>query len=451
VRKDLASAVAAVLGSLPGFTLPFVAALVLSPRDADLLLLAISVAVTQSVIVSTTTELTTVAEFGRLLGRGLDPTPAALRAFRWRVLRFALLLTVVVTPVLAVAYASRSPDRLEFVGLVAAVAATPVLAALGSMLSGECVARGAPVVPIAVQAVRSLVPAVLLLAWPGAPLWLVAAAVPVGEGIRAAVLVIPCRRLRREQARDGHSDGLVPIGLLAQAGSSGVTQLGPAVDRLFLTSSGGGSIASYEMADRLMYAASQFFSLTFLYRRVADWARLPTMEPDAAGRLLRRHTRILLTAVGVLTAAGVAGCLVALASGLLPADWVQGFWWGLIVMLSLPAHAFNVVGTRLLVVARKQHLMVWIAVATAALNTALDAAFYFWLGPVGIVVATVVVRWVMAGVYLVLLRTVVPQTVGQELRAPEPLTQEIAIQEPETQELEVVRPEPPSTPPERRR
>jgi hypothetical protein len=205
------------------------------------------------------------------------------------------------------------------------------------------------------------------------------------------------------------------------------------------------------MADRLMYAASQFFSLTFLYRRVADWARLPTMEPDAAGRLLRRHARILLTAVGMLTAGGVAGCLVALASGLLPADWVQGFWWGLIVMLSLPAHAFNVVGTRLLVVARKQHLMVWIAVATAALNAALDAAFYLWLGPVGIVVATVVLRWAMAGVYLVLLRTVVPQTVGQELRAPEPLTQEIAIQEPETQELEVVRPEPPSTPPERRR
>ena len=47
VKKDLSSAVAAIVGSLPGFTLPFVAALVLSPRASDVLLLALSVAITQ--------------------------------------------------------------------------------------------------------------------------------------------------------------------------------------------------------------------------------------------------------------------------------------------------------------------------------------------------------------------------------------------------------------------
>ena len=186
MRKDLASAVAAIVGSLPGFTLPFVAALVLGPRASDLLLLALSVAITQAVIVSSATELTTVAEYGRLLGRRLDPTDAALRSFRWRVMRFALLLTVVITPVLGAAYAARTPDRTEFLALVGVVAVTPVVAAAGSMLSGECVARGAPVVPISVQAMRSLVPALLLMAWPGAPLWLVAAALPAGEAARAA-------------------------------------------------------------------------------------------------------------------------------------------------------------------------------------------------------------------------------------------------------------------------
>ena len=170
MRKDLASAGAAIIGSLPGFTLPFVAAVVLRPHESDVLLLAVSIAVTQSVIVSSAAELTTVAEYGRRLGRHRDPTTAALRAYRRRVLRFALLLTVVVTPVLAVAYSARSTDRGEFAALVSAVAATPVLAASASMLSGECVARGAPVVPIAVQSLRSLVPA-LLLAWPGIPAW----------------------------------------------------------------------------------------------------------------------------------------------------------------------------------------------------------------------------------------------------------------------------------------
>ena len=52
---------------------------------------------------------------------------------------------------------------------------------------------------------------------------------------------------------------------------------------------------------------------------------------------------------------------------------------------------------------------------SAVLNAALDTAFYYWIGPVGIVVSTVVLRWVMAGVYLAVLRTVVPQTIGQDL------------------------------------
>lgn len=418
MKKGLSSAAAAIVGSLPGFTLPFVAALVLAPRDSDLLLLALSVAITQSVIVSSATEITTIAEYGRFLGRKVEPTAASRRSFRWRVLRFALLLTVVVTPVLAFAYASKSANPVEFVALVGMVAVSPTLAALSSMLSGECVARGAPIVPITVQAMRSFVPAVLLLAWPGVPLWLAAAALPAGEGLRALLLLATCRRLRRATADRERTGGIVPYGMLAQATSQGVTQLGPAVDRVFLASSGVGYIASYEMADRLTYAATQFFTLTFLYRRIAMWAQLPTMEVERARRLLSRDARTLSIAAGVLTAAGVVGCLVALASGLLPGEWTQGFWWGAIVMLSVPAHVFNVVGTRLLVVGRKQQYMIGIAVATAALNAALDTVFYLAIGPIGIVIATVVLRWIMAGVYLVLLRRVVPETIGQELAAP---------------------------------
>jgi hypothetical protein len=419
VKKDLSSAGAAIVGSLPGFTLPFVAALVLSPQTSDLLLLAISIAVTQSVIVTSAAELTTVAEFGRMLGRGVQPTAAALRSFRWRVLRFAALLTVVVTPALAFAYSARSADRGEFVALVCAVAATPVLAAMASVVSGECVARGAPVVPIAVQAMRSLVPALLLLAWPGAPLWLVAVALPLGEATRGLILLVSVRRARRAEAGGEPTDVLAPHGLLAQATSQGVTQLGPAVDRVYLSSSGAGYISSYEMSDRLFYAATQFITMTFLYRRVATWARLPTMEPDAGRQLLRRDGRLLGVVIVVITAVGVLACLVALASGLLPQDWTQGFWWAAVVMLSVPAHAFNVVGTRLLVVSRNQRYMIAIAIATVVLNAVLDTALYFWLGPVGIIVATVGVRWTMAGVYFVLLRRIVPQTIGQELVQPD--------------------------------
>ena len=220
---------------------------------------------------------------------------------------------------------------------------------------------------------------------------------------------------RLQQADAERTGELTAYGLWAQAASQGVTQLGPAVDRMFLTSAGPGYISSYEMSDRLFYAATQFFTLTFLYRRLAGWAQLPTMARDRATQLLRHDGRTLGGAAAALTAAGIVGALVALASGLLPGDWTQGFWWGAVVMLSVPAHMFNVIGTRLLVVARKQHFMIWIAVSTAVLNAALDSLFYVLFGPVGIVVSTVLVRWTMAGVYLVMLRSVVPRMVGEAL------------------------------------
>ncbi|GAA5110766.1 polysaccharide biosynthesis C-terminal domain-containing protein [Pseudonocardia adelaidensis] len=416
MRKDLPTAIAAIVGSLPGFTLPFVAALVLAPGTSDVLLLAMSVAITVSVIVSSAVELTTIAEYGRVLGRDRNPAPGALRDYRRRVMLFATALTVLVVPALAVAYAIGSPARSEFVVLVCAVAPAPILAAVASILSGECIARGGPTVPIAVQAMRTLLPAVLLAIWWDAPLVVVAAMLPAGEAARAVVLGLAARRLRAQQA--GADDGaLTPFGLVAQALSSGVTQLGPAVDRLFLSASGAGAVSSYEIADRLMYAASQFVSMAFIVRRVGAWARLPTMAPGDAAALLRRDGRVLGLVTAALTAAGALACLAGLASGLLPASWGQGFLWGAIVMLSLPAHVFNVVGTRLLVVARRQRWMLAIAVVTAVLNAVLDVILFVLLGPVGIVVSTVLLRWTMAGVYLVLLRTAVPQTIGQE-RAP---------------------------------
>jgi len=194
--------------------------------------------------------------------------------YRRRVLTFAALLTVVVTPVLTLAYASRVDDRAEFVLLVCAVAATPLIAAWGSLLSGECVARGNPVPAVACQSMRSLLSAVLLLAWWDAPLVLLACMLPAGETLRTVLLAIACRRSRSRQPGTESDAELSAYGLTAQALSSGVTQLGPAVDRLFLSAAGPGYISSYEIADRMEYAAAQFFNLTFRYRRVATWARL---------------------------------------------------------------------------------------------------------------------------------------------------------------------------------
>src|SRR5215218_8412105 len=104
MNKDVSNATAAVLGALPGFTLPFVAAATLSPAASDALLLAVSIAVTVSVIASTPIELTTIAEYGRILGKDQSPAAESLRSFRRRVLLFGGLLTAVVVPFLGFAY-----------------------------------------------------------------------------------------------------------------------------------------------------------------------------------------------------------------------------------------------------------------------------------------------------------------------------------------------------------
>jgi O-antigen/teichoic acid export membrane protein len=415
MRKDLSSAIAAIIGSLPGFTLPFAAAFVLSPHESDVLLLAVSIAVAVTVVVSSAVELTTIAEYGRLLGKNRNPAADAFRSFRRRVLMFSGLVTIVVVPTLALAYSMGIDDRRDLVALVCAVAATPVVAAMSSLLSGECVARGNSIVPIAVQAMRSLLPVVLLLAWTDAPLVVVAVMLPVGEAVRTAMLGMTVRRLRTQQADTAATGELTPHGLVAHALSSGTAQLGPTVDRLFLSSAGAGYISSYEMADRLMYAAAQFLSMTFIFRRVAAWSRLPTMGSEESKALLRRDALTLGAATTAVTTMGLGTCILALVSGLLPADWSLGFGWGAIVMLSVPAYVFAVVSTRLLVVARKQHYMLAITIVAAALNAVLDAAFFAIFGPVGIIVVTVVLRWALAILYLAVLRRVVPRTIGEAL------------------------------------
>ena len=243
MKKDLSSATAAILGSLPGFTLPFVAALVLAPGDSDLLLLALSVGITQCRSSSSAAvELTTIAEYGRVLGRDQNPARDSLRVFRRRVLRFALLLTVLVVPALGRGLRGAAPRTAASSSCSSAAVAADSRSSprWAAVLSGECIARGGPVVPIAVQSMRSLLPAVLLLAWPDAPLVLDRGdAAGRGGGPGGASWLWPldgCAR-GRPARRAGE---LVADGLVAQALSSGVTQLGPAVDRLYLSSPGAG-------------------------------------------------------------------------------------------------------------------------------------------------------------------------------------------------------------------
>jgi hypothetical protein len=265
------------------------------------------------------------------------------------------------------------------------------------------------VVPIAVQAMRSLVPAVLLLLWPGAPLVVFAVMLPVGEGVRAAVLGVACRRLRLRQAREQSGD-MTPYGLVSVGRERAVyVLLG-----LFSSTS---VVGIYALAYRLTIGPIALItgSLSPVMFQRASVARDVREVAERARQMLRADARSL----GGLAIALTVGAVVVAHGGppVGPAAvrLAHGFVWGSLVMLSLPAHLFNVVGTRLLVIGRKKHMMLWIAAATAVLNAVLDGLFYLFLGSIGIILSTVVLRWTMAGVYLYLLRTVIPATIGREV------------------------------------
>ena len=228
-----------------------------------------------------------------------------------------------------------------------------------------------------------------------------------------AILLVSCRRARRAGRRRAH-DALAPHGLLAQAlrrGDPARSRRRPAVP----LASGAGYISSYEMSDRLFYAATQFFTMTFLVPARGDLgAAARRWQPDDARHLLRRDGRLL---------GGWSPCSRR------PACWCAWSRWRRACSRRTGPRASG--GPRrdglrpAACVQRRGH-----APARRGPQAALHGRALRPPPPCSTPCSTPVsllagadrdrrgdggLRWAMAGVYLVLLRTAVPQTIGQEL------------------------------------
>lgn len=415
--RDGATSVAAVFALLPGFAFPFVASWSIGPTASDRLLLAVSVAITLIGVVGSAIEANTVSEVGRASAAGAAPGRAALRPYERRVLRFAGLVTLLVGGGLIALYSVGVGERRSFVLLAALVLVVPLLGALASVRSGELIAHGVVTPTILLQSSRMLVPLVVVLAWRGAPLAAVAAGYVLGEAVRLTALSAAVRRRRRHEDVTGQPD-LPTRGLIWQAASSLTAQGGPVTDRVFLAGAPTGSLSSYEMADKLFFAATQFLNLGFLVRRLAGWSRLPFV-PVAEGRaLLRRDLRALALVSGAVALLVLGGALTATTLTFLPATWRQAFGWAAILSLSVPMVVAGLCGGRLLIIARRQQLLIRLSAVSVTANALLDWLFFELLGAVGIPLATVAVRTVSALLYLVVVRRALAGFVGSELEAP---------------------------------
>ena len=415
-RSDVLTSGVAALVLFPGFAFSFVLSWLVGTARSDELLLAASVSLTLTNVVGNAIEANSVAEMGRLIGRGLPPGRAVLRSYARRIFLFALASCVAVGAPLTIVYAFRRPDPLTFSALAATMLLMALVGGVSSAFSGLLIAHGKVALPISLQSLRTIVPIVLVFAWPTAPLFVYAGGFVLGELARLTVLSRAARRLPTSEA----ADALPTRGLVWQSASALTAQSGPVTDRIFLAQSPVGSLSAYEMADKLFFAASQVVNLGLVVRRLSRWARLPSYEPAVGKAMIRKDFAILLAVNVVVGLLGSGACLLASTFDFLPRAWIQGLQWGSILFLSMPFSLCISCGGRMLIIARRQRLLVWFAATFAVCNALADWLFFVLLGPIGIPIATAIVRLISAVLYLIVVTRLLPSLIGSDLPPAEP-------------------------------
>lgn len=415
-RTDFATLIIAVVGAVPGLLLPFAISATFDLTSSDLLLLALSVTVTTGALVGSAIEINSIAVIGRYLGNGTHPSARRLWAFRFRGLLYGLVIALVVTPILVVVYGSRMPDIGTFVSVVVILTFAPIIGGYSSSVSGEAIALGQAHWAVGLQAMKSLVPFVVVLGWGDVALHVVAVAYVCGEVARAIALTLVCRYAGKRLELEREHVHLATAGLLWQSSAMAVAQAQPVVDRTFLVGEPG-QVSSYEMGDKLMQAGAQLVTMGLLQRRIGAWSRLRAMSAADASTMFRRDARTVGVGAVLVAALLAVACIIASTLPIIPDEWRTGILWGAILSASIPTLIVTVAGSRLLVVAERQKLLIWFAVGGVVLTLAADLLLFAALGAVGIILAAVIVRAILACVYLLVLRAILPGVIASDVGA----------------------------------
>jgi hypothetical protein len=410
-RADMGTSAVAALVLFPGFAFSFVLSWLVGTQRSDEFLLAASVSLTLTNIVGNAIEANSVAEMGRLIGRGTPPGRAVLRAYSRRILLFALASCLAVGVPLTIVYALRRTDPGAFVGLAGVMLLMALVGGVSSAFSGLVIAHGKVTLPVSLQSLRTVVPIILVFSWPTAPLYVYALGFVAGELARCTILI----RTSRHLPSSTESSVLPTRGLVWQSASALTAQSGPVTDRIFLARSPAGSLSSYEMADKLFFAAAQVVNLGLVVRRLSRWARLPSYDPAEGRALFRRDFAMLLGVNVVVGVLGSGACLLASTFDFLPLPWHQGLRWGAILFLSMPASLCISCGGRMLIIARRQRLLIWFAATSAGLNALADWLFFVLIGPIGIPLATAIMRVVSALLYVIVVTRLLGSIIGSDL------------------------------------
>lgn len=385
----------------PGMLLPFALAFSLSTRQSDTFILALSFSVLLLNVVVASIEASSIAVIGEQIRRDAPLSARTLVRFALRNALQGLPACAIGVGSLLLIYVWSSPDPPELIACSLILCLAPVVGMASAVLSGALIAHERTSLPILSQGFRSILPLIAVILLPQMPLPLLCLLYPLGELVRLILLIGPWARLRRTQQVETRTT-LTARGLYWQFASTSLTQANPVVDRFLLAGTGLGSITAYELADKVSFAIFQIAYNFGLLQRIGSWSTAP---PEDRLRLFRRDLLkiALVTLAGSIVISAIIGIL--LMTPAVPEEWRLGLTWSLIAVFAMPIAISVTSSIRYLVILDAQRLLLPITIGGLIVNAVLDFLFLEWLGPIGIVLASIPTRaFLLVGMQLTISR-----------------------------------------------
>jgi hypothetical protein len=392
LRRRLPVVATMAIAYVPAFVLPFaLAAVVPDRRNSDAVLLAVSTAVTAGSVLGLAFENAWAAFASNVHSAGAPIADDDFIAGIRQSATLGFVLTAVLLPIFAGSYLFGDVKRGLLFVCLASVFAFPVFGGLASVSCGILNANGRIPTNLALQGVRGMFPlAGILLVSDGDPVWIVGALLSLGELVRASLAAIMVRRYIgnrqvSEFTRPSTSAVLHHIGGLAVLGAS------PIIDRSFYAAANVGAVTRFEMADRVFFAGNQICNNLLVLPRIGVVGR--SLLTSGVTRVAKAEIRRVVLISGALSAIGTSMLLLALP--LLPGSMTGFVPWAIALLVSLPAAVGGTVATRLLVAAGHSRVIPYMALVGVTSNFVLNVLGTVLFGAFGVVLSTVVVRYLL--------------------------------------------------------
>ena len=416
-RSNAWSLFAAACALVPGFFFPFVVSFSLDDSASDSLLLVFSIVPVLNSVFGIAVELSSTVFHAK---SGKNRFAWCFRKYYLPVISFAIVLSILVALVLELVYRIISPwpESTVFAGYV--VLLSPFVSVPAAVVAGRLIAMDRSAIAVSSQVLRMGVPLAVLIIFDGPSIAYMAGALVVGEASRWVVLLVANRSCisRKESARlfgDSRSDqsSMRPLrGISWQILSAATGQTGPVTDRFFLVRGEAGFITTYDVADKLFYATVQLVTWGMLVPATGRWARLERGSGlESWSKVARDLFKIILFSV-CLAGLSILVLLLGLLQLNVPPAVARGGVWASILLLSLPFAILISGCSRLFVVAGRADIMFRLAIVSIVGNALLDYLFFLVMGPIGVPVATVCLRFALGFVYFGVARDVVKSYVA---------------------------------------